>query len=138
TKNKRQHIIPITAPMRDILDSRPQRSGRDFIFGRPHDRPFTGWSVCKVALDQRIGPALTDWCHHDIRRSVATRMAELDVAHVIEAVLNHAGYKYGVAGIYNRSTLEPQKRHALTLWAEHLLALVEGRPTPSKVVPLRA
>jgi hypothetical protein len=42
---------------------------------------------------------------HDIRRSVATRMAGLGVLpHIIEAVLNHvSGHKSGVAGIYNRA-----------------------------------
>jgi hypothetical protein len=39
-----------------------------------------------------------------------------------------------VAGIYNRNTYEPEKRAALDLWAEHLLAWVEGRE--SNVTPL--
>jgi hypothetical protein len=56
-------------------------------------------------------------------------MADLGVQpHIIEAVLNHvSGSKAGVAGIYNRSTYEPEKRRALELWANHLMALVEGR-----------
>jgi hypothetical protein len=68
------------------------------------------------------------------------RIAELDIApHIIESVLNHiSGHSAGVAGIYNRSTLEPQERHALTVWGEHLLAIVEGRSMPDRVVALRA
>ena len=58
-------------------------------------------------------------------------MAELGVQpHVIEAALNHvSGSKAGVAGIYNRSSYEREKRQALDLWAEHLLSWVEGRET---------
>jgi len=56
-------------------------------------------------------------------------MAELGVQpHIIEAVLNHvSGYKGGVAGIYNRATYDKEKGEALNLWAEHVMALVEGR-----------
>ena len=56
--------------------------------------------------------------------------------HVIEAILNHvSGAKAGVAGTYNRSTYEPEKRTALDRWAEHLLAIIGNRA--SNVMPLR-
>ena len=56
--------------------------------------------------------------------------------HVIEAILNHvSGHKAGVAGTYNRSTYEPEKRTALDRWADHLLAIVENRT--SNVTPIR-
>jgi integrase len=141
TKNAREHIIPVTAPVRTILDVRSRRADRDFIFGRREGRPFTGWSVCKDLLDARIeaaGASIAPWTPHDLRRTAATRMAELGVQpHVIEAVLNHvSGHKAGVAGIYNRATYEPEKRQALTLWSEHLLAVVGGRAR--KILPLRS
>jgi hypothetical protein len=65
---------------------------------------------------------------HDLRRTAATGMADLDVLpHVIEAVLNHSsGTKAGVAGIYNHSKYTPQVTTALAMWADHILALVEG------------
>ena len=56
--------------------------------------------------------------------------------HIIEAVLNHiSGHKSGVAGIYNRATYDKEKREALNLWAEHLLAVIEGRK--AVVVPMK-
>ena len=56
-------------------------------------------------------------------------MAEVGVQpHVIEAVLNHvSGHRAGVAGIYNRSTYEREKAVALDLWADRLMAIIEGR-----------
>ena len=140
TKNARQHEIPLAAPARDILDGRPRRPSRDLIFGRRHARPLSGWTELKAGLDARIaiaGAPLPAWTHHDIRRSVATHMAEIGVQpHIVEAVLNHvSGHKHGVAGIYNRATYEREKRQALDMWAERLLSVVEGRE--SKVVTLR-
>jgi len=63
--------------------------------------------------------------------------AELGVhPHIIEAVINHVSdHKGGVAGIYNRATYDKEKREALTLWAEHVMALVEGRK--AVIVPMR-
>jgi integrase len=144
TKNKREHSIPITDPMRAILDGRPRRDGRDLVFGRRQNRPLSAWSFCKATLDNRIkaaGHELPHWTHHDLRRTMATRMAnDLDIApHIIEAVLNHvSGHKAGIAGVYNLAGYTGQMRHALTAWGEHLLAIVEGRPISDKIVPLRA
>jgi len=69
------------------------------------------------------------WRLHDIRRTVATRMADIGIEpHVIEAVLNHySGHRAGPAGVYNRSPYERAVKAALVRWSEHVLALVEGR-----------
>ena len=140
SKQKSTHVVPLSAAARAIVDARPRRTGRDFIFGREQDRPLTGWSVCKAALDARLGAAVAHWTHHDLRRTAATKMAEIGIApHIVEAILNHvSGHKHGVSGVYNRAAYEAQKRHALTAWADHLLAIVEGWATAATVVPLRA
>ena len=137
TKNGHEHVIPITAAVQAILDERP-RTG-DVVFGR--SQGFHGWAWSKMALDQRIsdsGVALAHWTHHDLRRSMATHMAESGTPpHIIEAILNHvSGHKAGVAGIYNRASYEPQKRIALEKWADHVEALVSGKRAAT-VVKLR-
>jgi integrase len=140
TKNNRGHRIPIVPVVRAILDGR-ERNGA-FVFGRHPAKPFSGWGVSKAGLDRRIGAAghkLDSWRLHDLRRSLSTTMHErLGVQpHIVESVLNHvSGHKAGVAGVYNRSTYEREKHTALTRWANHVLAAVEGRDEP-KVVPLR-
>lgn len=135
-KNKRAHLIPLTAPAQAILAAQPPRG--EFVFGI---QPFTSWSRGKSLLDAVLtaaGEKLATWTLHDLRRSAATGMAESGVApHIVEAVLNHvSGHKAGVAGVYNRATYEKEKRTALAAWAEHVLAAVEGRA--STVVPMRA
>ena len=110
--------------------------GRDQLFGMRASRGFTGWAA-KAERALRAASQVTDWRLHDLRRTVATRMADLGVQpHIIEAVLNHvSGHKGGVAGIYNRSSYEREVRAALMLWADHVRALVEGGET--KVLAFR-
>jgi integrase len=131
TKNGREHLIPLSEPARAILACR-REGERSLVFGR-RAGPFSGWSKCKLALDQRIaemaGKPLAPWRVHDLRRAFATHAAGIGIApHVVEAVLNHvSGHKGGVAGIYNRASYEREKRQALDTWAAHLSAIVEGR-----------
>ena len=141
TKNGRPHEIPMAATTRALLEAQPRIDGRDFVFGKGSG-PFSGFSRCKNALDAEItklnhGKALTPWVLHDVRRSAATRMADIGVApHIIEAVLNHvSGHQGGVAGIYNRATYAAEKAQALAIWDEHVAAIVHGRRRV--VMPLR-
>jgi integrase len=127
-----------------IIEKAERRDGNERVFGKGAEG-FGGWSKAKAALGRRILQArklatqlaiksldnvrpMAPWNVHDVRRSVATHMADLGVLpHVIEAVLNHvSGHKAGVAGIYNRSGYEREVRVALALWADHVRWIVEG------------
>ena len=129
TKNKRPHIVPLSAAAKEILAS--QDTCQEYVFGF---RGFAGWSVSKARLDQHI--KLDHWTVHDIRRTVATRMNDLGILpHVVEAVLNHvSGTRGGVAGIYNRATYLREKTEALKLWADHLMAIIGDQ---NNILPLR-
>jgi hypothetical protein len=69
-------------------------------------------------LDARL-TGVKPWRLHDIRRTVATGLADLGVLpHLVEAVLNHvSGHKAGVAGVYNKAVYGAEKRAALLAWA---------------------
>lgn len=145
TKNARAHDVPLSAAARSILARLEPTKGRALVFGNAAG-PFQGWSNAKNAIDLRIQtaikngeghiPSIVPWRLHDLRRTAATRMADLGVQpHVIEAILNHvSGHRAGVAGIYNRATYAAEKRVALEMWAAHVEALAEG--ITSKVVSL--
>jgi integrase len=134
TKNGKPHDIAISDTARSLLEAR-EMTGRDLIFGRG-DGPFSGWSKAKAELGARTG-GLKHWTIHDVRRSVATGMADIGIQpHVIEAVLNHvSGHKGGIAGIYNRAQYSAEKAQALARWDEHVGRIVRG--ARDKVVNLR-
>jgi integrase len=125
TKNSLAHDVPLSAAALAVLEGLERREGRDLIFGTGNG-PYQGWSNAKAALDVRVLAALgrpaAPWRLHDIRRTVATRLADLGVLpHVVEAVLNHvSGHKAGVAGVYNRASYAAEKRAALDLWAQRV------------------
>jgi integrase len=114
--------VPLSDRAIDVLNAIPERVGRDCVFGEGQGG-FSGWSRAKKSLDAKL-KLKEEWTLHDLRRTVATRMADLGVQpHIIEAVLNHV-HKAGVAGIYNRSAYSKEKREALDLWAHHLQVIV--------------
>jgi len=136
SKNKRAHTLPMMPMMRSIIDTVPRLVGRDRVFGERSPNGFTSWDAHKTELDRRSGVA--GWELRDIRRSVATKMADLGIQpHIIEQILNHqSGHKAGPAGIYNRSSYQAEVKRALVLWADYVTALVESGSR--KVVSLGA
>ena len=133
SKNKNKHELPLMPMAMDIIKSVPHMVSRDSLFG-VHVNRFTAWGRNKIALDQRSG--VTDsWCVHDVRRTVATRMADIGIApHVIEEILNHrSGHKAGPAGVYNRSRYPNEVRAALATWEDYVSSITQG--TERKVIP---
>jgi integrase len=133
-KNHRAHDVPLTDLAWSILQQQPVLG--EHVFGRDATG-FRAWAYDKEGLDERLGDKVAPFRLHDVRRTVATRMADLGVMpHVIEAVLNHqSGHKRGPAGVYNRSRYDREVRNALALWNDHVRTLVEGGER--KVITLR-
>jgi integrase len=127
SKNRRAHTLPLPRMALDIIAAVPRMIGRDQLFGERAELGFTRWGA-KRDLDARLGETVQPWTLHDLRRTAATKMADIGVQpHIIEAALNHiSGHKGGVAGIYNRSSYEREVRAALALWADHVHAVIEG------------
>jgi len=119
SKNARPHEVPLV-PLA-VMQLPTRTAGRDLVFGSG-GQGSTAWSPGKARLDRRSG--VTGWGLHDLRRTASTFLAEHDVEpSTIDAVLNHA--RAGVRGVYVRALLRPQKRVALTLWAEYIGRIVE-------------
>lgn len=87
---------------------------------------FQQWSPVKLKLDMAVGSS--DWVLHDLRRTVATKLAEMGIApHVIERILaHHSGVISGVTAIYNRASYMTEMRDALRRWEAQLQALLSN------------
>jgi integrase len=136
TKNKRQHTLPFGEMAAHIFEGVPRFNSTELLFPTrwAADRPLSGWSKFK----HEMADGLPRWTLHDLRRTFATRLAELKVApHVVERLLNHKmggitnktdGIVSAVAEVYNRAAYLPEMREAVALWEQHLGALIaEGR-----------
>lgn len=122
TKSGRLHEIPFPRLGLHVLSTCQKTD--DLLFSTTGITPFSGFTKAKSRLDDMSGTS--EWRIHDLRRTVASGMARLEVApHVVERILNHStGSLGGVVGIYNRHGYLKEKRDALQTWGEHLEKLV--------------
>jgi integrase len=128
-KNSRAHVLPLCDTAMAILNSVPRLSPERVFPARNNDvNAISGFTRAKNRFDKLSG--VQEWTIHDIRRTVATGLAQLGVApHVIERVLNHvSGTFAGVAGVYNRFQYQDEMRAALAKWDAHVQRLVTASP----------
>jgi len=106
-------------------------------FGRARERLLT-YMLDALAEKRGEGGRIEAFTLHDLRRTAATGMAGLGIAHhVVDRILNHtAGKISGVARIYNRHAYLAERKAAMEAWSRHVESLTE--PTPSNVVSLAA
>ncbi len=127
TKAGRAHELPLSPAVVDLLEGLPRIDSSELAFPARGGGHVTAFAHAKVQLDRLSGVA--GWRYHDLRRSAASGMAKLGhPPHVVGAVLDHSPAALaGVTSIYNRHRYEREVRAALEAWAEHVIALAEGR-----------
>ncbi len=134
-KTKIAHVVPLSAPVLDILKRRQLGSPGNHVL--PGRDPAQAWNGEKNAADQirKQMPAVPHFVFHDLRRTVRTGLVRLPGVsnEVAEAVIGHA--KRGLDRVYDHHDRLDEKRHALDAWAAHVEFLVE-RSGRSNVVPL--
>jgi integrase len=136
-KNHREHVVPLVPMARELLAGITPAG--DLVFSTTDATPVSGWSRVKrrvnaamleLAQERGAGTAIPPWTFHDLRRAVVTGMGNLGIRDdVIELCVNHqSGRRGGVAGVYNRSQLLPERTEAFQRWALHLAGIVGQRP----------
>ncbi len=157
TKNKREHVVPLSEQALEVIKSLPRIEGGDgLVFTTTGQTPVSGFSRAKRAINGAIleqlrggsgddkhngvveAAAVPHWTLHDLRRTAATNLQKLGVRlEVTEAVLNHAsGSRGGIVGVYQKYSWDAEKRAALDAWAKRLAVIVGGAEPASNVVEL--
>jgi len=130
TKAGRPHELPLVPAAVDLINKLPKVHSEYVFPARGSDNSVSGFSKWKDQLDSIAG--IGEWRIHDLRRTVASGMAELKVPpHIIERVLNHTtGTLGGIAGIYNRFGYLDEMREALTRWTDSLANSLSSASPP--------
>ena len=127
SKNGLSHRVPLTGPVRDILEDLLGEARDDiWVFPSPAvPGPIRSDTKANKRLRLRSG---VDFRPHDLRRTAASKMAgELGIDRLTLAkILNHVDGT--VTAIYDRHSYDAEKRNALDAWAKRLTEILRARP----------
>jgi integrase len=128
-KNGQPHRVPLLPEAIGILKTRQQRSGDGsrFVF---ENRSGAGSIAHRAKKAASILSRSLDFAFraHDLRRTVATRMAETGVSRDhIARVLNHVEGGPAATRVYDRYSYDAEKRAALERWSRRLAAILEAK-----------
>ena len=155
-KNDKAHVVALSPAAVEILAALPRIRNNGWLLTSTGETPVSGFGRARerlaAAMLDRLKKELVEagkvteaaertiepFTLHDLRRTAATGMAGLGVAHhVVDRILNHtAGKISGVARIYNRHEYADERKAALDAWAAHIARLVEPPPATTTVVRL--
>jgi integrase len=144
-KSDHVHVVPLvveaTRILDDVLSNFRGKSGNHIFSGTDGEKPLAGWpkaqermmrAICAVSGERWVAP----WTPHDLRRTVATRIAErLGVGgeQLIKRVLGHSDGS--VTAIYNRYGYVKEMRAALEQWAADLTGIEQHEEHLRRATP---
>lgn len=137
SKNGQPNRVPLSPlAVQLIKEARGLSRGSDWLFPSATGKgPIDPHAPSKALERARPVIALEDFRIHDLRRTAATRMAELGVSpHTISLVLNHISARRGtVTGkVYNQYSYDLEKRDALEIWGDRLWFIAENFEAPRR------
>lgn len=138
-KSGRDHVVPLTDDAMAILGGVQRWPDSPWVFS------FTGALAAgmesgpvKQRLDKEMAkvlPRIPAWVNHDLRRTVRTRLSELDISdEIAEATIGHV--PPALVRVYNQSDRLRVKADALTRWQGEL-RMITGQAGGDNVVPMK-
>jgi integrase len=136
------HVVMLPAEAVELLQQLPRGTHGDVVFSWDGGRssPKSNFNYAKRAIGHFMesalgGPISSPWVTHDIRRTVRTKLAELQVNDVIaDIVLGHG--RRGMTRVYNRYRYKREVAEALRLWCDHLMQLVGQSGSSTRTEPI--
>ncbi len=129
TKAKRAQVLPLPELALKVLKDRKNNLQKsDYVFASTmNPKEPINW-LQKIAGEVREKSTIKDFRLHDLRRTVATYMAELKVDRTtLGKVLNHKGLAGDsqVTAVYDRHDYLEEKKAALCKWNNELYLITE-------------
>jgi integrase len=146
TKGGKGHAIYLTPLAREVLADVPSQG--DVLFSNAvdantpasefsHARQHLYAAVDAVRRERGETAPMPDWRPHDLRRTAATGMRGLRIDRLtVSKILNHS--ESGITKIYDRFSLDPEKRLAWEAWSRHVDSIVRGGDGGNVVTLVRA
>lgn len=124
TKAARMHIVPLPKIATELLTHLKSISSDTYVFesSRKSDRPIRWTHKASARIREQSG--VYDFKIHDLRRTMASSLAELGISRtMIGKVINHKGISgdSSVTAIYDRYDYLVEKREALERWSQHMV-----------------
>ena len=136
TKNRKGYVVPLSplalAELRAVWPSEEPKADAKLL-GRVAGSGFRGFSKLKERTDLALAaaakqakqPAPAPWRWHDLRRTLRTGLARLDVPpHHAEAAINHVSGRSSLVQTYDRHDYAEEVIAALTRWQAHVAGVV--------------
>ncbi|WP_187434734.1 tyrosine-type recombinase/integrase [Bradyrhizobium cytisi] len=121
TKNNLVHTFPVGPMASAIMHKKVQENGDGPLLFPARgpvlegDRPFSGWSKCKKALDKITN--IAPWTLHDLRRTFRSGLGRLGVRpDIAERLVNHVSSRTEMEETYDLYTYLPEMRDAMERW----------------------
>lgn len=135
SKNHKSHPVPLSDGALRVLGKIQRGAKNDHLFPALTKTGFMDHPQKAIVLVRKTSN-VADFRLHDVRRTVATRLAELGTLDaIVEAVLGHTATK--LKRTYNRYQPVREMRSALQAWSTGLERIVEGRADEgAKVLPM--
>lgn len=146
-KNGREHLVHLSAfALGELAILARHRVGVYVMPSRNPQKPLYEKAIAKMLRDRQRRKSMKNrtravdalrlaggrWSPHDLRRTLSTRMADLQVPpHVIERCLNHT--MQGVMAVYNLNDYASERRVALDAWGARLADIFATAGASQKV-----
>jgi integrase len=139
SKNGREHRVFLTPLAINLMEGE-----KGFVFESPKGEKPIGVNALARALRNNLKPhpktgkirmQMEPFTPHDLRRTAATRLAEMGYTdEIIGAILNHTRPTV-TAHHYNHYRYDKEKRTALENWARKLESIITGEQIDN-VIPI--
>jgi integrase len=125
---------------KEIVDARLNAIAGGPLFSTEKGKALTSNCIASLLVKRRNSMSIAHFTSHDLRRTVATQMADLEIPeNVIAKVLGHeSGGKEARTLIrhYVRSGFIEVKTRALELWDLQLRCIIDRTAMPVRFLPL--